>query len=468
MRFNKTALLAFVLIFFSISIYNGDAQTISQKWQTTGNYAVGQSAYIGTADTTHISFGVNGIERARINNAGFFGVGNRNPTRPFVVQFSHPSALASIVMYNSDTTARNQGILSYRFNTTSTGASTFVEYGTVNCLALTHTNNNSSGALAFYVRKRNSTLLKEVMRIDSSLSVGIGLINPSQKLQVHGIVYTDSGGVKFPDGTIQTTSVDNSAWLLTGSSGTNPATNYLGTTDEQPLIFRVNSYVSGQLYDNTMTGNTSFGWNSLNGGNYGRENTTIGVQSLNGISGGEKNVAIGSNSLTSLANGSNNTFIGYGSDFSGGDFSNSSALGSNSRVDASNQVRIGDNNVNDIGGYSAWNNISDKRLKNVVSDTVVGLPFILNLHPVQYYWKRDSTHQLLHTGLLAQDVDSLANSMNFDFDGVVKPKIKDDINRGQYGMGYSQIVMPLIVAIQQQQKQIEDLKKQVQILINNK
>ena len=62
-----------------------NAQGVAQKWQTTGNYGVGQSAYIGTADTTHLSFGVNGSEKARINNAGLFGIGTANPTQKLQV-----------------------------------------------------------------------------------------------------------------------------------------------------------------------------------------------------------------------------------------------------------------------------------------------------------------------------------------------------------------------------------------------
>ena len=38
-----------------------------------------------------------------------------------------------------------------------------------------------------------------------SQNVGIGTTNPSEKLEVNGIVYSNLGGIKFPDNTIQTT-----------------------------------------------------------------------------------------------------------------------------------------------------------------------------------------------------------------------------------------------------------------------
>ena len=40
---------------------------------------------------------------------------------------------------------------------------------------------------------------------DSQGNVGIGEKNPSEKLQVKGLIHTTEGGFKFPDGTIQTT-----------------------------------------------------------------------------------------------------------------------------------------------------------------------------------------------------------------------------------------------------------------------
>src|SRR5690606_7816052 len=36
-------------------------------------------------------------------------------------------------------------------------------------------------------------------------NVGIGTDEPSEKLEVNGIIFTSPGGIKFPDGTIQTT-----------------------------------------------------------------------------------------------------------------------------------------------------------------------------------------------------------------------------------------------------------------------
>jgi len=43
----------------------------------------------------------------------------------------------------------------------------------------------------------------------SQTNVGIGTTNPSEKLEVSGIVYTNTGGVRFPDMTLQETAAFN-------------------------------------------------------------------------------------------------------------------------------------------------------------------------------------------------------------------------------------------------------------------
>jgi hypothetical protein len=38
-----------------------------------------------------------------------------------------------------------------------------------------------------------------------------------------------------------------SGWGLTGNSGTNPTTNFIGTTDAQPLFFKANNQLAGRI-----------------------------------------------------------------------------------------------------------------------------------------------------------------------------------------------------------------------------
>ena len=57
--------------------------------------------------------------------------------------------------------------------------------------------------------------MTERMRIDHLGNVGIGTVSPAQKLSVVGIIESTTGGIKFPDGTTQTSAAAGS--LPTGA-----------------------------------------------------------------------------------------------------------------------------------------------------------------------------------------------------------------------------------------------------------
>ena len=67
-------------------------------------------------------------------------------------------------------------------------------------------------------------------------------------------------------------------WSLTGNSGTDAATNFIGTTDNQDLIFKRNNVKSGLVsYDNTSFGNNTLSTDTLVFGfNAGKGNTAFG------------------------------------------------------------------------------------------------------------------------------------------------------------------------------------------------
>ena len=64
----------------------------------------------------------------------------------------------------------------------------------------------------------------------------------------------------------------------------------------------------------------------------------------------------------------------------------------------------------------------------------------------------------LQTGFIAQEVEQAARSVGFDFHGVDKPKNEND----HYGLRYAEFVVPLVKAVQEQQKMIENLKEKVE------
>ena len=70
--------------------------------------------------------------------------------------------------------------------------------------------------------------------------------------------------------------------------------------------------------------------------------------------------------------------------------------------------------------------------------------------------------KIRQTGFIAQEVDKAAQASGFDFSGVVKPANDNDL----YSLRYSDFVVPLVKAVQEQQQQITDLQKLVGDLQN--
>lgn len=95
-------------------------------------------------------------------------------------------------------------------------------------------------------------------------------------------------------------------------------------------------------------------------------------------------------------------------------------------------------------------NTSDIREKTNIKSEQLGLDFICNLNPVSYEWK--SGQKGTHHGLLAQEVEAALNGV--DFAGVEKPEGET----GLYGLNYSELIGPLIKAVQQLRAEVDELK----------
>ncbi|MFZ1304685.1 MAG: hypothetical protein WAR80_02525 [Ferruginibacter sp.] len=115
-------------------------------------------------------------------------------------------------------------------------------------------------------------------------------------------------------------------WSVTGNTGTDTAVNFIGTTDNMPLAFRVNNENSGKIEHtlatantflgnrsgrfNTGTGNTAFGFRTLAAAGNGVSNTAIGTSALNANTSGGGNVAVGHSALLNNTLGMLNIGIG--------------------------------------------------------------------------------------------------------------------------------------------------------------
>jgi trimeric autotransporter adhesin len=231
------------------------------------------------------------------------------------------------------------------------------------------------------------------------------------------------------------------------------------------------------LYLNT-TGNfnTASGYQTLYANTTGNYNTAVGLNALYNNSTGLNNTAIGNYALYSNTTGRYNTAVGNGAGPNAGSYSNSVAIGFLTSNTASNQVRIGNSSTTSIGGYQGWSNVSDQRVKKDIQEKVPGLEFINKLRPVTYHLdvnviarflktpddqriKSEEAEQanMLHTGLVAQEVEKVAKEMGYDFSGVDKPKNNTDL----YGLRYAEFTIPLIKAVQELSKQNAEMKKEL-------
>ena len=158
------------------------------------------------------------------------------------------------------------------------------------------------------------------------------------------------------------------------------------------------------------------------------------------------------------------------------------ALGYYAIVNASNKVVIGNTNISSIGGYANWSNFSDGRFKRNVKEDVPGLAFITKLRPVTYTLDVEAINDFnskdlpadkkiqtvnpekkneIFTGFMAQEVEQVAKSLNYSFSGIDKPQ---DASKQTYALRYSDFIMPMVKAMQEQQQMIEQLKKEVEEL----
>jgi len=232
-------------------------------------------------------------------------------------------------------------------------------------------------------------------------------------------------------------------------------------------------------YEALRGSNTAIGYQTLLNNTSGSYNTANSYQALSSNTTGSYNTANGNQALTSNTTGNFNTAIGFSAFSTGSGYSNATALGYNAEPGASNTVRIGNNAVTSIGGYANWTNVSDGRFKKNVQENVIGLEFIKKLRPVTYqldmnaiadFNKTPDSLRLpeserlkeaeIQSGFIAQEVEAAALSTGYDFHGVDKPQN----DTSHYGLRYAEFVVPLVKAVQEQQEQIELLKKENQAL----
>ena len=178
-------------------------------------------------------------------------------------------------------------------------------------------------------------LIPRIALVSTNLATPVPV--PANSLLVYNTAFAGSGSTAVTPGyyywngewirlltTIPPSATD--AWYLAGNTGINPATQFIGTKDNQPLIFKVNNVQAGKLSAmslQTLFGveaginmttsaiNDAFGSQALYSNTSGSRNTAIGMQSLYSNTTGNDNIGVGNSVLVSNLAGSGNVAMGH-------------------------------------------------------------------------------------------------------------------------------------------------------------
>lgn len=216
----------------------------------------------------------------------------------------------SLVSNTSGSGNIGMGSLSLYNNTTgsyNTGLGFYANVGSGNL-----TNATAIGANSI-VTASNTIQLGDANVTDVYAGTGTTAKLIAGKLQITGgspfagkVLTSDNQGNatwQFPSGS------GGASWNLTGNAGTVDGTDFVGTTDDVPLNFRVNNRNAGRLDPKFF--NSFYGIEAGNSNISGNDNTANGYQALYFNTTGFRNSSVGNYSLYYNTMGSNNTAFGY-------------------------------------------------------------------------------------------------------------------------------------------------------------
>ena len=332
----RTQLLSVPYAFFSASSADNNWQTTGADIHSnnTGNVGIGNSTpvskfSVGTSSQFQVNSNGAIVAATGISSAGsiqFTGLGSNGIVRTSGGNGTLSSSggtvnLATEVggilgIANGGTGSASQNFVDLTSNQSVGGLKTFTKtpVGTTVGSGSVYINPSTNGGSASNVVMGLAVAGVEKLSVDASGNLkaasltGVG--NRMVQANTNGLL------VQLPAGTASQVLLGtgawgsvptNTSWSLTGNSGTLSGTNFLGTTDSQPLLFKVNNQKSGLVDHINLS--TAFGYQALNA-NPGSENSAFGYLALSSITTGISNTAVGSNALPVNSSGVNNSGFG--------------------------------------------------------------------------------------------------------------------------------------------------------------
>lgn len=456
------------------------APVSNSPWNLTGNSGTDPvSHFLGTTDDKPLRFRVNNVQVGELQSASgniFLGEGaGQNDTSGF----SHIAIGRGALKFNTE-----------RFQTVAIGDSALLNnQGGLNTAIGSSTlrsntkgsNNTAVGAIAM---SHNTTGFKNTavgtfaLQVNTSGNQNTAIGDLALFNNITGSFNTAVGDQALAlNGNERNTAVGANALFLNKTGFNNAALGFKAMEDNSGGA--ANTALGAFAMSNNTSGisNTAVGHGAMIDNTTGNFNTAVGDNALDGNFNSNSNTAVGFNSgAGSPILGFNNTLIGAETKVTVSGGFNSVALGQLAVCTGSNQVRFGNTSTTSIGGVVGYTNLSDGRYKKNIRESVKGIDFIMKLRPVMYQLDLEGLNAKLYpgrktdevskiamaeneravfSGFVAQEVEQAAQATGYNFSGVDKPKNVDDM----YGLRYADFVVPMVKAIQEQQKMIEELIK---------
>ncbi len=458
-------------------------KTLLSNTSGTSNTAIG---------TETLSSNLYGSDNTAIGNMALSkNVGDDSPPN----RGSQNTAIGSLALSNNTTGFYNTaaGYGSLELNMTGFQNSAF---GINSLRHSTSSNNNAFGAYAMYHNQsgsQNNAFGSYSLTNNTSGSRNSALGYSALGSNASGYDNTAVGDYSLYRNNSYFNSALGSNSLYNNTSGhDNTALGNYAMYNNTTASFNTSVGAFSMYYNTTGFFNVAMGYKAMERNTQASFNTAVGFGALQGNSNsatGYYNSAFGYLALN------NNALFGHYNSALGaqaglalpGNVSNVTVIGAETgwNTTLSNHINIGNFSVQWIGGQTGWFHYSDKRIKNDIRDDVPGLAFINRLKPISYHvdidkqeeiantGKIETTSELIKpvqkdwegkydiekikmTGFFAQDVEEAAKAINYSFNGVHNPK-----NGGLLSLDYSAFVVPLVKAVQEQQKLIEDQNKKI-------
>jgi hypothetical protein len=452
-------------------------------WLLTGNAGtVDSTNFVGTTDNTALNFRVNNQPSGRIDptkqatyfgyqaGAGMNNTGFGNSANGYQALFSNTSGFNNLAsgwkaLYSNTSGAANSanGVGSLFMNTQGSYNSA-VGYDAL-YMNTTGNNNTSVGyfSLGYNSYGNNNTASGYYSLGNNSNG------NNNTASGYYSLFNNESGSNNVASGP---------ETLYSNETGSNNVAIGAYSLYANTTFSNLVAIGDSALLNNISVRNTAIGYQALYTNTTGGDNTAVGYGSLYNNISGTGLTAFGSQTNAGPVS-SYITLLGYEATAADAT-TNATAIGANATVGVSNTIQLGNMNITAVNSYGTFNTISDGRFKFNIREDVSGLDFIMRLRPVTYQLDtRKITNELAggktlasfaaannetqamnirRTGFIAQEVEKAADESGFDFDAVKKPQNDQD----HYSLSYQEFVVPLVKAVQEQQKEIADLKKEIE------